>query len=266
MAFDQSGIKGGGEKMEKVYRLFMVFIILKMLHFPLMAQPGALPSGILIDVPCAKVLPSGGVSAGLRMYPAGGLLASVQVGLNGRFGLGASYGGANIIGMGKVYMNPQPAVQLQYLLFEEQFLSPAILIGFDSQGYLRYDSKRKRYPIKSKGIYAVVSKNTSLLGGLGLHGGVNWSLEQEDKDKDLNFFFGCHKWLSSEWVLLGEYDAGLNDRPGRKLFSFDGLLNVGARWFFASHFFFELAWKNLLENGSAGQNAREVKIVYISAK
>jgi hypothetical protein len=232
-----------------------------------LAQPGALPYGQLLDNPCAKTLPQGGIAAGLRIYPEGGLLASVMVGINDRFGIGVSYGGENIIGMGKANMNPQPAAQLQYLLLEEQFLSPALVIGFDSQGYLRYDKKLKRYMIKSKGIYAAGSKNTSFLGGIGIHAGINWSLENEDKDRNPDIFAGCHKWLTPEWLLIGEYDAELNDNKNNKVFSGEGLLNLGVRWFFTQNFFFEAAWKNLLGQGSYGnENAREVKLVYLSSR
>jgi hypothetical protein len=245
---------------------FLGCAVAVLVHALCAAQPGALPHGQLIDLPCAKMLPRSGVTAGLRLSPDGGLLASVSVGLTDRFGIGASYGGTNIIGMGRVHMNPQPAVQIQALLFDEQFLSPAVAVGFDSQGFLRYDKSRKRYPIKSRGVYAVASKNTSFLGGLGLHGGVNVSLENEDGDRDLDVFAGCHKWVTPEWVLIGEYDAALNDRKGRDPFSGEGLLNLGVRWLFAPDFYFELAWKNVLETGDLmNRNAREVKLVYASS-
>jgi hypothetical protein len=227
------------------------------------SQPGSLPHGQLIDLPCAKALPKGSLAAGLRLSPGGGLLASVAVGLSDRFGIGASYGGDNLIGMGAARMNPRPEVQISYLAAAESDLFPSILVGFDSQGYLRYDQPKKRYAVKSRGVYAVAGKNTSFLGGLGLHAGIGYSLETEDGDRDPDVFAGVHKWIGGEWTLIGEYDTALNDRKGGDPFSGDGLLNAGVRWTFAPGFFFELSWKNILENGGIEhRNAREIKLVY----
>ena len=139
------------------------------------------------------------------------------------------------------------------------------MVGFHSQGYGAYNKSLKRYAIKSRGIYAVASKNTSFLGGLGLHAGVNWSLETEDDDSDPNLFAGCHKYLGSDFVILGEYDTAINDNDNNAIGSGKGYLNLGVRWSFAQRLFFEFAWKNILENGSHSTgSSREVKLVYLT--
>jgi hypothetical protein len=220
---------------------------------------------MLMDVPIAKTSMMGSVETGLRMYTGGGMIASLSVGLTERFTLGVSYGGENIIGTGPVNMNPQPCVQVKYLLFQEQNLSPALAIGFDSQGYGGYDKGLKRYAYKSKGFYTVLSKNTSFLGGLGLHIGANLSLENEDGDKDPNFFMGCHKWLNPELVLLGEYDTAINDNNDNAIGSGKGYLNAGVRWSFAQRFFIEFSWKNILENReNISGSSREIRLIYIA--
>lgn len=229
------------------------------------AQPGALLLGMLIDIPAAKTSAPGSVEAKLRMYSGGGMIASVSVGLTQRFTLGASYGGENIIGTGKIDMDPQPCVHVKYLLFEEQYLSPALVIGFDSQGYGGYDENLERYVVKSKGFYAVLSKNTSFLGGLGLHAGVNFSLETKDRDKDPNVFIGCHKWLNPELVILSEYDTAINDNSDNAIGSGKGYLNAGVRWSFAQRFFVEFNWKNILENrDNIPGSSREIRMIYVA--
>ena len=168
---------------------------------PLLAQPGALNLASLIDLPVAKTYPTGNVATELRLYSGGGLLSSVAVGLTDNFSIGISYGGSNLIGTGRPEMNPQPCVQARVLLFEEQMLSPGVLLGFDSQGLGGYQKSIKRYLIRSKGIYAVASKNTSFLGGLGIHAGVNWSLENTDTaNPRLNVFIGCPSGRGSTWL------------------------------------------------------------------
>lgn len=244
----------------RISRIFTVFMLSAM---PLLAQPGALRLTELMDIPSATMLQPGDIHTTLRMYPGGGFLPSLLVGLSNRFCLGVSYGGEKIIGQGKVNLNPQPAVHIRYSLFSERMLFPAIVIGFHSQGYGGYDKGLKRYAVKSRGFYAVASKNTSYLGGLGLHVGVNWSTETEDGDEDLNLFAGAHKWVNDEIVLLCEYDAAINDNGDNALGSGKGYLNAGVRWVFAEQLFVEFAWKNILENGHRVLgSSREIKLCY----
>lgn len=230
-----------------------------------LAQPGSMELDMLLNVPVAKTLPQKAISTELRMYDGGGLLASIGVGITDQFSIGVSYGGSNIIGSGNVDMNPQPCVQLRALIKEETFLGPAILLGFDSQGYNGYNDALKRYELKSKGIYAVASKNTAFLGGLGLHAGMNWSLESDDKDKDLNFFFGMHKWIRSDLILLAEYDMAINDNKTDAIGEGKGYLNAGVRWSIAKKLFVEFAWKNIFENRShIPGSSRTVKLAYLT--
>lgn len=246
-------------------RLF-VSIVLNSLVFGLLhAQPGAMNLGQLIDIPVAKTVLKGGVSAEIRAYPEGGVLSKILVGLTDYIDMGVSYGGVNIIGTGKPKLNPLPCVQLQYLLFEERYLVPAVQMGFNSQGYGAYDKALKRYAVKSRGFYAVASKNTAFLGGIGMHAGVNYSLEQEDGDKDLNVFVGCHKWINPELVLMGEYDAAINDNNDNAVGAGKGYLNLGIRWSVAGRFFVEFAWKNILENReNVPGSSREIKLIYLA--
>jgi hypothetical protein len=242
---------------------FFTWIMAGAAFFSSRAQPGALNNFQLVDLPVARLLPKGEAAMELRVFAGGGLLAGVSVGLSERFNLGAGFGGENIIGAGKVLLFPQPSVHAEYLLFEEQFLSPALVLGFNSQGYGIWDKALKRYTVKSRGLYAVASKNTSFLGGVGLHAGVNWSLEKEDGDKDPNVFLGLHKWINPGLVLLGEYDTAVNDNSDNAIGSGKGYLNAGLSLSILDRFWFELDWKNILQNGvHIDGSSREVKFLY----
>jgi len=244
-------------------KILVFFAMTGLFTLPLLAQPGALKLTEVMDLPAATMLQPGDIHTTLRMYPGGGFLPSLLVGLSDRFCLGVSYGGQNIIGQGRVNLNPQPAVHVRYRLFAERMLFPAIVLGFQSQGYGGWDKRLKRYDIKSRGFYAVASKNTSYLGGIGLHTGINWSTETEDGDDDINLFAGVHKWLNEEIVLLAEYDTAINDNDDNALGSGKGYLNAGVRWVFAQQFFVEFAWKNILENGTRVLgSSREIKLCY----
>lgn len=227
------------------------------------AQPGAMKLNTLMHMPVALSYEKGTLESNLSMYSNGGLLTTLTVGIMDRFDIGISYGGENIIGTGDANLNPQPCVQIRYMMYPEQYLMPAFLIGFDSQGFGRYNESLKRYYIKSRGLYLVASKNTSFIGGLGLHAGINYSLEKEDNDDDINLFAGAHKYLNEELVVLGEYDFAINDNAGKALGNKKGYLNLGIRWILQEQFFVEFSWKDIFENRKETiGSSREVKLIY----
>ena len=84
----------------------------------------------LINRPTAGSLARGSYDFELRVYPGGGLLGGVAVGLTDRITFGATYGGLNIIGEGDVEWNPRPEVNIKYRLMEESYSGPAVSIGF----------------------------------------------------------------------------------------------------------------------------------------
>ncbi len=144
----------------------------------------------LVDLPTAGTLERGSFAIDLRMYNNGGLIGGVGVGISPRFMFGLSFGGENIIGEGDVNWNQNPGIQARFRIIDESFGMPAVIIGFDSQGYGAYSEGSKRYANKSRGFFGAVSKNYAFFYNLGLHGGVNYSLETDD-EKDINFFFRC---------------------------------------------------------------------------
>lgn len=186
----------------------------------------------IVDCPTAGLLPHGAFDLDLRIFPGGGVVAGLQAGLLYRLLLGVSFGGENIIGSGDIDWYPKLEFAAKYRVVEEGRASPALAVGFDSQGlgvYQHADSGR-RYAVKSKGLYLVFSKSYTLLGPLGVHLGLNYSLERDDGDDDLSGYVGLDKALAAGLSLGVEYDLAINDNQDSALTSSKGYLNAGARW------------------------------------
>ena len=218
----------------------------------------------LIDMPTAGTLMRGSFQTEIRAYSDGGLLGSIDVGITDRMMLGLSYGASNIIGTGDVDGNPQPGVHLRYRIFEEDLAIPALVLGYDSQGYGTYIDSTERYAEKSPGIFVSASKSFAFLGTFGIHGGVNYSLENKDGDKDLNLFCGFDKSINPELLFIAEYDFAMNDNNTKSLGAGNGYLNVGLKWIFAGKMNIDFLLKNLLKNkNDHPYMSREIRISYV---
>ena len=223
----------------------------------------------LVDMPTAGVLKRGQYEVGMRVYANGGILGNVNVGLTDRFMFGISYGGEKFVGSGSVDFNPLPGVDVRYRVIDETIVGPAVTIGFNSQGFGRYnkrlDSVRvNRYTQKSRGLFAAASKNFEFLGTMGFHGGVNWAItEKKDKDNQLDFFVGADKSLNQELSVVGEYDVAWNDN--KKIIGHNrGYLNLGAKLNFNQRFLVEFLLKDVLNNSrEIGKFSREFRFTFI---
>jgi hypothetical protein len=242
--------------MKKTLVIFAIFLFNNLFAQQLVEQRQ------LVDLPTAGTLDKGSYSINLRMFGNGGLLTGVSVGTTPRFMLGLTFGGENIIGEGNINWNPEPGIQARIRLIDEDFAVPAIAIGFNSQGYGPFIDAFDRYENKSRGIYAIASKNFAVLFNLGFHGGLNLSLEDDDKDQELNIFLGADLSLNREFRLFLEYDLANNDNENDAQFgSGSGYLNSGIQWTFSDRLMLQFYMKNLLKNGP-GKVTREFKIEY----
>lgn len=205
---------------------------------------------MLVDKPTAGLLKYGTYSISGGFFQRGGILLGIYVGIFEPFTFGVSYGGTDIIGHNAIHMNPLPGVCAKLRIFNEGTITPAIAIGFDSQGkepYLDADSL-ERYTIKSPGIYAVASKNYNFLGYLSLHGGINKTLETKDGDKDLNIFMGIEKSLGNDISVIFEYDFATNDNNNNAIGKGNGYLNFGFRWSWGKGIVVGFNLKNITKN------------------
>jgi hypothetical protein len=228
-------------------------------------QPGWMPT-MLVDCPTAGTRQRGSFDITMRVEPNGGILAATNIGLSNRFMVGISYGAKGIIAEERPTWNPRIEFNVKLNLVDEGFVFPAVTLGFSSQGYGPYNDSTERYDFKSKGFYAVGSKNYPFYEWqLGLHGGVNYSTEQEDKDENLDFFIGLDTRLNKDVGLVVEYDFATNDNrrftsQGRGR----GYLNVAIQWLYTDNLVMEVLLKNLNNNRkSAADIWRGLRVVYV---
>ncbi|MBN1352343.1 hypothetical protein JXJ21_23300 [candidate division KSB1 bacterium] len=213
----------------------------------------------LIDCPTGNNCPGHGLEMRFRMFEEGGLLMAMTIGVTNQLMVYGSYGGMNVLGEGPVGWNPTPGIGFRYKIRGEDWNLPTIAVGFDNQGYGAWIDSTKRYTIKSKGFYLVASKNHTLMNSLGLHGGINYSLEREDQDQDMGIFVGASLMIKPEasrsdfFVVHVEYDFAINDNGPRSFGVGKGYLNAGFRWafmpeLFSTRLFFEFDVRNILKN------------------
>jgi hypothetical protein len=202
----------------------------------------------LIDLPTAGMLPHGNLALDVDFYESNGLLARVSIGPFDRLLFGVSYGGTNIVGSDHPVWNNVPGFAVKVRLLDESVFIPAIAFGFDSQGKGPYIDQLSRYTIKSLGLYAVGSKNYQAMGYLSFHGGINYSLERADGDKDPNVFFGIDKTLGPIISIVGEYNLGVNDSDRGSLGKGRGYLNAGVRASMGSGVTLSFNLKDIFQN------------------
>jgi hypothetical protein len=202
----------------------------------------------IIDTPTAGMLKRGDFALDMDFFQEGGVDVYLAAGALDRLSFGISFGGSGIIGNQKINLQPRPGVNIKFRLFDETILMPAIALGFDSQGKETYIDSTQRFTIKSRGFYAVGSKNYSFLGNLSIHGGANLSMERGDGDKDMDAFIGAEKSIGSDISFLLEYDFGFNDNAPRSVGQGKGYMNSGLRWSLGNGFTIGFDLKNLARN------------------
>ncbi|MCL2220481.1 MAG: hypothetical protein FWB94_11450 [Chitinispirillia bacterium] len=249
----------------------------------------------LVSGHTAEILPRSFFDTEINIYAArggygSGLITGVHVGLTDRLMIGLSYGGEGLVGYSdNVRWYSYPGVMVKYRIFEEGVAPPAVVIGFDNQGYggpagesaFGYDG----YLFKSPGFFLAVSKSYMMLNAvqIGFHGTANYSLEGMDDVKWPNIMAGMDIVVNDELSLITEYDFAFNDRTGRgkgkRYYAMPqyGFLNIGLRWAFTQNFHLEFDVRDILENKTVRSPtpdnpdnrvpigwSRELKVVYIS--
>lgn len=216
----------------------------------------------LIDCPTAGLIGKGHFAVDLRFFPQGGVMGQLNAGVLDRLSIGLSFGGEQIIGDQQVDWYPRVEPAIRYRVVEEGQALPAVVLGYETQGYGAYQSGR--YQIKSKGVFLATSKNyTGPLGQFGIHGGLNLSREHSDDDSDLSGWVGLDKSINADLGLVAEYDLAINDNNHSALGSGDGYLNVGVHWSVVPNLSLSLLLKNLLGNGAGERDlSRELAVRY----
>ena len=236
----------------------------------------AYPPLNLVSIPTAGTLPRGTYTFEALLSKNGGVLPKLSVGFTDNFSFGVSFGIQELIGDEKLYYNKTtPEVQIKYRIYEESQSMPALVYGLDTQGRGTFQDASgtgesiNRYDQKAWGMYLVLSKNWSLLGNLGIHGGLCKSIsENNDGDDDPNVFFGIDKELNRSFSMLIEYDSALNDNNNKyelDEISFGkgkGYLNAGIRWAVSPNLMMEINFNDISKNTDAEYTNREIKLMY----
>lgn len=206
----------------------------------------------LIDAPTAGILQKGESEITSKLYKNNGLIIGTKVGLFPRFMFGVNYGAEQIVGNQKPVWHDRVEFNAKFRILDETGALPAIAVGYDSQGHGNYHRDLKRYDLKSKGFFAVGSKNFLLLGNLGLHFGMNFSLENEDKDKSLDVYAGADKSIGDVVVIMAEYDIALNDNEKLEEQTIKGLgkgyLHTSIGFYFTEYLSLKLSFYDILQN------------------
>jgi len=260
--------------MKKIFQLLLAVILSSLPLFPqgTAGDNAKYEYRYLIDMPTAGILERGVVGVTAEALPDGVLISAIEVGVFENISFGISYGGANLIGSGKVDWYKWPGVNIRFRLLNEETLTPAVTIGFDAQGKGIYFDDDNRYSLKSPGFFGAVSKNFNFIGYLSLHGTINYSLESKDGDNFADLRAGLEKTLGPNFSLLMEYDFALNDNNSNSDSSNSygdgrGYLNVGFRWSLGVGFTLGFDLRDVLSNKSGSSNAadRSLKIEFIKS-
>jgi len=223
---------------------------------------GSVEPQYLIDKPTAGLIGRHNLGVDFEFYRYGGILVQTTFGVFNFADIGLSFGGSNIIGSEDVTWNELPGIKVKIRAFEEKLNFPAIVIGFESQGKETYYDGANRYLYKSPGFYAVASKNFKWLGFISYHLGINYSLETDDGDKDMNLFGGIEKTIGDYVSLLGEFDFGFNDDT-KKFGQGKGFLNLGLNWYVGNGVTLNMQVKNLLKNTKDNKTASRVVGIHL---
>ena len=224
----------------------------------------------VIDAPTAATLPRGVFEVDGRVYPSGGALLALKIGVFSRFMFGIAYGAQNLVSDEPPQWNPRVEFFTKYKVFDENWYMPAIALGYDRQGYGPFQDSLDRYLIKSKGFFAVATKTYSLRGlAAGFHGGVNYNPfeGEKDGDKSPSFFVGQDTRISNYVAFLAEYDFAFDDDKNQQMFGRGwGYLNLGVRWLFSDNLWLEADFRDMFRNRTGvGSFGRELRLIYVES-
>jgi hypothetical protein len=228
-----------------------------------------LPPRALVDAPTAGTLQRGMYDIGLSLFPGGGGLGNIDIGLSSRFQLGISYGATGIISNDEPDWYPRIGFNLKFRVIDELEYFPALAVGYSDQGNGAWLDEYDRYTFKSKGFYAVVSRSFYFYHWTsGWHGGINYSLENDvDNDDELCGFVGLDATFNYNLGLMLEYDFAFNDDRSANAYAGKGrgYLNLSVKWLFHENLEIEAIAKDLLVNRRESDTfTREFRLTYIN--
>ncbi len=221
-----------------------------------------------VDMPTAGVLHPRQYALDVQMSRGGNVAMTLGVGVFPDLMIGVGFGGSGIIGTDDVHWQKLPSAMIRWRVIDEALLFPAIAVGFESQGNEGWDDAAGRFTVKSPGLYASASKYFSWLGFFGIHGCLNYSLDQAsdaslNDARFMNLTVSVEKSIGGQVIATAEYNAGWNDHNVQRFGGDRGYLNLGVRWHTGGGLALELDVKDILGNQEGIRGAsRVVRISY----
>ncbi len=213
----------------------------------------------LVDFPTAYGLPRGVYSLGMRVVPAGGVIAGIKIGVTDYLLMGVSYGAGNVVGSGEPDWDDRIEFDVKLRIAEEATAIPTMAIGFDSRGYGR-QLENGEYQKASPGFYITAAKTMPFSEYYKLHVGLSRTLDHDRAKPDL--MIGATVRFSQEFTTILEYEWGL-ERDSDEPSGSSGYLNLGLTWVFADQIEIDLYFRNLVgPSGSPELNSRAIGFVF----
>ncbi len=245
-------------------RLGLFACVLAVAAFSSPARAGLEQPLYVIDSPTAGLLNHGEFLIQNRLGPESAIATGVRLGIKQRIQLGVSFGMQRVLERADIEVNDQVGFQLRVRLVEE-LTTPAVAIGFNSQGTGPYDEDLERYERKSYGFFLALSKNwLGVVGNVGLHGGVNYSTETDDDD-DVNVFVASDWEIGDVFAFLLDANAAINDDQDDGRYGEGGVyLDGGLRVRYGQNLSLMLIFRDLTNNFAGSDRVgRELEITFV---
>jgi len=220
----------------------------------------------IVDMPTAGVNPPKTIGINSLFMSEGGLLLYINYCPFKRFNCGLSYAANNIIGSEKILFQKYPGFQISYRIIDEKLTFPAILIGVNTQGRGKYFADDTRHTILSPGVYIATSKNFKWDAGyIALHGGINFSFDQNGDKKRPNFYFGAEQSIGKRFAINAEYNACLDEKnTGYRYPNSMGTLSARLRCSLAERTTIDIAFKDIFGSSTKEESIqRFIGIDYV---
>lgn len=234
-------------------RNIILFLIVISLNFVILFSQGTAGDNAkyetrqIVDMPTAGMLGNNSYSITSAVYPQGGLMMGFDAGFLKHFNAGIRVSGNNIVGDGEITWQWIPGISVKSRLFDERKATPALAIGFESQGGSNYVGDH-RFKTHSPGFYLALSKNYLWdLGNLAIHGGINYSLEPKPEYASPNIYAGLEQSIGNYMALNFEYNFQLDEQEN-VLYSKRGLMNASLRGSVASGITAEIRFRDLFNH------------------
>ena len=205
----------------------------------------------VIDTPTANPVDFGSYSLSFRFYEGGSILTRLFYGMIMRdLTLGLSFDAENVAGSGRISPR-RPFLYVKMPLYGGGRVLPAVSLGYDEQGFGRYDSDTESYQYKPLGFFLVFT-GSGIAPGLSAGGGVNADYAAGGGSEKIKGFLNAAYTIGPEFILTGEVSS-IGDEP------YGGL---GFRYLLRPELHFELAVINI---GGAGKTERILRATYKGA-